>query len=186
MCLPPHCAHGSHQLDPVTDVCAVVGIWEGVLQELMDTVCVPAAPIHQCDKDVSHTSRPCQDQPWCRIPNALIHSLQYKTHVQVNFVFMDNFTKERQCSVNTVAFSLLSYGCIYAKKNYSSTGLLVEEICSVITWRICPLSDFGLLLWKMVQSNPDCEPNSLSLFRVRKWVIFSFGFSLNFLASNII
>lgn len=59
VCLPPCCAHHSHQLDPVTDVCAVVGIWKGVQQQLMNAVCIPAAPIHQRDKDVSHSSGAC-------------------------------------------------------------------------------------------------------------------------------
>lgn len=27
-----HAVHSTHQLDPVTDVCAVVGIWKGVQQ----------------------------------------------------------------------------------------------------------------------------------------------------------
>lgn len=85
MCLPPRCAHRSYQLDPVTDVCAVVGIWKGVQQQLMNTVRIPAAPIHQCDKDVSHTSRACQDQPWCRIGNAFIHSLQEGTQCSDEF-----------------------------------------------------------------------------------------------------
>lgn len=79
MCLPPCCAHRSHQLDPVTDVCAVVGIWKGVQQQLMNTVHIPAAPIHQRDEDVSHASWACQNQPWCRIANAFIHPLQKET-----------------------------------------------------------------------------------------------------------
>lgn len=76
---PPCCAQRSHQLDPVTDVCAVVGIWKGVQQQLVNAVRIPAAPIHQCDKDVSHASRACQDEPWCRIANAFVHPLWRET-----------------------------------------------------------------------------------------------------------
>lgn len=76
MWLPPCCAQHSHQLDPVTDVCAVVGIWKGVQQQLMNTVCIPAAPIHQRDKDVSHASWAGKDETWCRIANAFVHPLQ--------------------------------------------------------------------------------------------------------------
>lgn len=79
ICLPPCCAQRSHQLDPVTDVCAVVGIWKGVQQQLMNAVRIPAALIHQRDEDVSHASRACQDQPWCRIANAFVHPLQRGT-----------------------------------------------------------------------------------------------------------
>lgn len=99
----PRCAHRSYQLDPVTDVCAVVGIWKGVQQQLMNTVRIPAAPIHQCDKDVSHTSRACQDQPWCRIANAFIHSLQEGTQCSdefsIDMIFFlkdDNFPTKHQ------------------------------------------------------------------------------------------
>ncbi|KAA8595775.1 hypothetical protein FQN60_011066 [Etheostoma spectabile] len=63
---------GRLTLDPVTNVCAVVGIWKGVQQQFMNTVHIPAASIHQRDEDVSHASRACQDQPWCRIANAFI------------------------------------------------------------------------------------------------------------------
>lgn len=79
MWLPPCCAQHSHQLDPVTDVCAVVGIWKGVQQQLMNTVRIPAAPIHQRDKDVSHASWAGKDEPWCRIANAFAHPLQRGT-----------------------------------------------------------------------------------------------------------
>lgn len=75
----PCCAQRSHQLDPVTDVCAVVGIWKGVQQQLVNAVHIPTAPIHQCDKDVSHASRACQDEPWCRIANAFVHPLRRET-----------------------------------------------------------------------------------------------------------
>lgn len=70
------CTAISHQLDPVTPVCAVVCIGEGVQQQLVNAVRVPAASIHQRDEDVGHASRAGQDEPRCRIGDAFVHPLR--------------------------------------------------------------------------------------------------------------
>lgn len=70
------CTVVSHQLDPVTPVGAVVGVGEGVQQQLMNAVRVPAASVHQRDKDVGHAPRAGQDEPWCGIGDALVHPLK--------------------------------------------------------------------------------------------------------------
>lgn len=140
MWLPPCCAQHSHQLDPVTDVCAVVGIWKGVQQQLMNTVCIPGAPIHQRDKDVSHASWSCQDEPWCRIANAFVHPLQRGTacsDLQANSQTSSFSRNNRALYWSELAvFHNPSYGPIYANKLVALTGFLAKEISFVKTDRI--------------------------------------------------
>lgn len=92
------CTAISHQLDPVTPVCAVVGIGEGVQQQLMNAVRVPAAPIHQRDEDVGHASRAGQDEPRCRIGNAFVHPLRRESSRVQSRVLTPRWKKKKRAS----------------------------------------------------------------------------------------
>lgn len=74
----------------------MVGIGEGVQQQLMNAVRVPAAPIHQRDEDVGHASRAGQDEPRCRIGNAFVHLLRRESSRVQSRVLTPRWKKKRK------------------------------------------------------------------------------------------